>query len=35
MKLSATLRELSGRLVHEFCDPSLLVQALTHGSRGG
>ena len=35
MKLSATLRELSGRLGHEFRDPSLLVQALTHGSRGG
>jgi ribonuclease-3 len=35
MKLSGTLRELSGRLGHEFRDPSLLVRALTHGSRGG
>ena len=35
MKLSGALRELCGRLGHEFRDPSLLVQALTHGSRGG
>ena len=35
MKLSGSLRELSGRLGHEFRDPSLLVRALTHGSRGG
>ncbi len=35
MKLSGTLRDLSGRLGHEFRDPSLLVRALTHGSRGG
>jgi ribonuclease-3 len=35
MKLSGALRELSGRLGHEFRDPSLLVRALTHGSRGG
>ncbi len=34
MKLSGTLRDLSGRLGHEFRDPSLLVRALTHGSRG-
>jgi ribonuclease III len=35
MKLSGTLRDLSGRLGHEFRDPSLLVRAITHGSRGG
>ncbi len=35
MKLSGTLQDLSGRLGHEFRDPSLLVRALTHGSRGG
>ena len=35
MKLSGSLRELSGRLGHEFRDPSLLIRALTHGSRGG
>ncbi len=35
MKLSGTLRDLSGRLGHEFRDPSLLIRALTHGSRGG
>ena len=34
MKLSAPLRTLSERLGHEFRDPSLLVRALTHGSRG-
>ncbi len=35
MKLSGTLRALSERLGHEFRDPSLLIRALTHGSRGG
>jgi ribonuclease-3 len=34
MKLSGVLRALSDRLGHEFRDPSLLVRALTHGSRG-
>lgn len=34
MKVSAPLREISARLGHEFRDPSLLVRALTHGSRG-
>lgn len=35
MKLSGPLKALSERLGHEFRDPSLLVRALTHGSRGG
>lgn len=35
MRISGALRELSARLGHEFRDPSLLVRALTHGSRGG
>lgn len=35
MRLSAPLRALSERLGHPFRDPSLLVRALTHGSRGG
>jgi ribonuclease-3 len=35
VKLSGTLRALSERLGHEFRDPSLLIRALTHGSRGG
>lgn len=34
MKIGAPLRALSERLGHEFRDPSLLVRALTHGSRG-
>jgi ribonuclease-3 len=34
VKLSGALRDLSGRLGHEFRDPALLVRALTHGSRG-
>ncbi len=34
MKLSGPLRALSERLGHGFRDPSLLVRALTHGSRG-
>ena len=34
MRLSGPLRALSERLGHEFRDPSLLVRALTHGSRG-
>lgn len=35
MKLSATLKAFCDRLGHEFRDPSLLIRALTHGSRGG
>jgi ribonuclease-3 len=35
VKLSGTLRAVSERLGHEFRDPSLLIRALTHGSRGG
>ena len=34
MRVAAPLRALSERLGHEFRDPSLLVRALTHGSRG-
>ena len=33
MRISLTLRDLSQRLGHEFRDPSVLVRALTHGSR--
>ncbi|WBU64027.1 ribonuclease III [Paracoccus aerodenitrificans] len=32
MKLSAELRDFSTRLGHDFAQPELLVQALTHGS---
>ncbi len=35
MKLGAPLRAIEERLGHRFADPSLLVRALTHGSRGG
>ncbi|TNC70320.1 ribonuclease III [Rubellimicrobium roseum] len=35
MKVSGTVRTLAERLGHEFRDPSLLLRALTHGSRGG
>ena len=35
MKLSASSRALADRLGHDFADPSLLVRALTHGSRSG
>ncbi len=35
MKLAAPLRALEVRLGHVFADPSHLVHALTHGSRGG
>jgi ribonuclease-3 len=34
MKLSGALRALSERLGHEFRNPSVLIRALTHGSRG-
>jgi ribonuclease-3 len=35
MKLSAVHKALAERLGHDFRDPSLLLRALTHGSRGG
>ena len=35
MRLAAPLRALEARLGHAFADPSHLVRALTHGSRGG
>lgn len=35
MKLGAPLRAIEDRLGHRFADPSLLLRALTHGSRAG
>ena len=35
MRLDASARGLQERLGHAFADPSLLIAALTHGSRGG
>ncbi|TNC46014.1 ribonuclease III [Rubellimicrobium rubrum] len=35
MKMAASVRALAERIGHEFQDPSILLQALTHGSRGG
>ncbi len=35
MRLAGSVRALAERLGHEFRDPSLLLRALTHGSRGG
>jgi ribonuclease III len=33
--MAASVRALAERIGHEFQDPSILLQALTHGSRGG
>lgn len=35
MKMAASVRALAERIGHDFQDPSILMQALTHGSRGG
>ena len=35
MNLAGSARALESRLGHAFADPSLLLAALTHGSRGG